>query len=136
MEINKKPQYSIKWSETVPLLLATELQFPNNQTVMERTKSSIISGMNPKMEKKILLEADTQEEEVPQGEVLQEEAFQMGVLLTMMMTMTTNRMMTTTTTNQIMMTMMKMMRDHYCGNLPSDLLVDHLLEDNLWVLNL
>ena len=122
MEINEEPQYSIKWCETVPLLLATELQVPDNQTVMERTKSFIISGMNPKMEEKILLEVDTQKEEVLQGEALQ-----MGILLTMITMMTMN---------QMMMTTMKMTRDHYCGNLPSDLLVDHLPEDNLWVLNL
>ena len=122
MEINGEPQYSIKWCETMPLLLATEFQVPDNQTVMERTKLSIISGMNSKMEEKILLEADTKEEEVLQGEALQT-----GVLLMMMTTMTTNRMMTTT---------MKMMRDHYCGNLPSDLLVDHLPEDSPRVLNL
>ena len=64
MEINEELQYSIKWRKTVPLLLATELQVPDNQTVMERTKLSIISGMNPTMKEKILLEADTQEEEV------------------------------------------------------------------------
>ena len=81
--------------------------------------------MNSKMEEKILLEVDTQEEKVLQGEVLQEEAFQMGVLLMMMMMMMNRR----------MMTMMKMMRDHYYGNLPSDPLVDHLPEDNLQVLN-
>ena len=121
MEINEEPQYSIKWRETAPLLLATELQVPYNQTVMERMKSSIISGINPTMKEKTLLEADTQEEEVLQGEALQ-----MGVLLTMM---------TTTMTNWMMMTTMKMMRDHYHGNLPSDLLADHLLEDNPWVLN-
>ena len=61
MKINEEPQYSIKWREIVLLLLATELQVPDNQTVMERTKSSIISGMNPTMKEKILLEADTQE---------------------------------------------------------------------------
>ena len=126
MEINEELQYSIKWCETMLLLLATELQVPDNQTVMERTKSSIISGMNPMMKEKILLKADTQEEEVLQGEVLQGEALQTGILLTMMMTMTMNWMMTT---------MMKMTRDHYHGNLPSDLLVDHPLEDNPWVLN-
>ena len=71
MEINKELQYSIKWCETVLLLLAIELQVPDNQTVMERTKLSIISGMNSKMEEKILPEVDTQEEEVLQGEVLQ-----------------------------------------------------------------
>ena len=70
MEINEELQYSIKWCETAPLLLATELQVPDNQTVMERTKLSIISGMNPMMKKKILLEVDIQEEEVLQGEVL------------------------------------------------------------------
>ena len=111
MEINKEPQYFIKWCETTPLLLATGLQVPDNQTVMEKMKSSIISGMNPRMEEKILLEADTQEEEV-----LQEEALQMGV--PPMMTMT-----------------MKVMRDHYHGNLLSDLLVNHLPEDHPWVLN-
>ena len=100
------------------LLLATELQVPDNQTVMERMKLSIISGMNPKMENKILLEVVTQEEEVLQGEVLQGEALQTGVLL------------------MIMMIMMKMTRDHYHGNLPLDLLVDHLPEDNPQVLNL
>ena len=73
------------------------------------------------IKEKTLLEADTQEEEVLQGEALQ-----MGVLLTMMMTMTMN---------QMMMTTMKMMRDHYHGNLPSDPLADHLLENNLQVLN-
>ena len=82
-------------------------------TEMERMKSPIISGMNPKMEEKILLKVDIQEEEVLQGETLQ-----IGALLTMMMTM------------------MKMTRDHYHGNLPSDPLADHLLEDNPWVLNL
>ena len=109
MEINEEPQYSIKWRKTMLLLLETELQVPDNQTVMERMKSFIISGINPTMKEKTLLKADTQEEEVLQGEVL----------LTMMMTMT-----------------MKMMRDHYHGNLPSDLLADHPLEDNPWVLNL
>ena len=126
MEINEEPQYSIKWRETTPLLLATELQVPDNQTVMERTKSSIISGINPMIKEKTLLEVDTQEEEVLQGGVLQGEALQTGVLLTMMMTMTTN---------QMMMTTMKMTRDHYHGNLPSDPLADHPLEDNLQVLN-
>ena len=111
----------------MPLLLATELQVPDNQTVMERMKSSIISGMNPTMKKKILLEADIQEEEVLQVELLQGEALQMGVLLTMMTTMATNQMMTT---------MMKMRRDHYHGNLPSDPLADHLPEDNPWVTQL
>ena len=111
----------------MPLLLATELQVPDNQTVMERTKLSIISGINPTMKEKTLLEVDTQEEEVLQGEVLQGEALQTGVLPMMMMTMTTNRMMTTT---------MKMTRDHYRGNLPSDPLADHPPEDNPRVLNL
>ena len=64
MEINEELQYSIKWHETVPLLLETGLQVPDNQTVMERTKLSIFSGMNLKMEEKILLKADIQEEEV------------------------------------------------------------------------
>ena len=122
MEINEELQYSIKWHKTMPLLLATELQVPYNQTVMERTKLTIISGINPMMKEKTLLEADTQEEEVLQGEALQT-----GVLLTIMMTMTMNRMM--------MMTM-KMTRDHYRGNLPSDPLADHPLEDNPRVFNL
>ena len=125
-EINEELQYSIKWHKTMPLLLATELQVPYNQTVMERMKLSIISGINPMMKEKTLLEADTQEEEVLQGEVLQGEALQTGVLLTMM---------TTTTMNRMMTTMMKMTRDHYRGNLPSDPLADHLPEDNPWVLN-
>ena len=46
------------------LLLATGLQVPDNQTVMEKTKSSIISGITPKIEEKILFKADIQEEEV------------------------------------------------------------------------
>ena len=74
MKINEELQYSIKWCETVLLLLAIELQVPDHQTVMERTKLSIISGMNSKMEEKILPEVDTQEEEVLQGEVLQGKA--------------------------------------------------------------
>ena len=127
MEINEELQYSIKWCETAPLLLATELQVPYNQTVMERMKSSIISGINPMMKEKTLLEADTQEEEVLQGEVLQGEALQTGVLLTMM---------TTTTMNRMMTTMMKMTRDHYRGNLPSDLLAACPPEDNPRVINL
>ena len=122
MEINEEPQYSIKWHKTMLLLLATELQVPDNQTVMKRMKLSIISGMNPTMKEKILLKGDTQEEEVLQGEALQT-----GVLLMMM---------TTTTTNRMMTMMMKMTRDHYHGNLPSDPLLDHPPEDNLQVLNL
>ena len=121
MEINEELQYSIKWRETMLLLLATELQVPDNQTVMERMKSSIISGMNPMMKEKILLKVDTQE-----GKVLQGEALQTGVLPTMMTTMTTNRMMTMT---------MKMTRDHYHGNLPSDPLADLPPEDNPRVFN-
>ena len=66
MEINEELQCSIKWCKIVPLLLATELQVPDNQTVMEGMKSSIISGMNSKMDEKILLKVDTQEKEVLQ----------------------------------------------------------------------
>ena len=64
------------------------------------------------MEEKTLLEADTQEEEVLQGEALQ-----MGV---------PQMMMTTIKINQMITIIMMMMRNHYHGNLPSDPLADHL----------
>ena len=67
MEINEEPQYSIKWHKTTPLLLAIELQVPDNQTVMERMKLSTISGKNPTMKEKTLLKANTQKKEVLQG---------------------------------------------------------------------
>ena len=67
------------------------------------------------MKEKTLLEVDTQEEEVLQGEALQT-----GVLPMMMMTTMT----------------MKMTRDHYHGNLPSDLLAACPPEDNPRVINL